>query len=237
MRLAIQWFGVAVAGTVLGVACGSSDDRAMTPTEINRITPSDSVGAGGSEPMSGGGTAGIADFAGGGGVDDVARAGAGGEGGEAACKGNYECPAVIEWSYAIIKVDLPISGADAADAVFTACRNDDCVTAKGNAIASPDDSWARSQTGPVWLNFDESQASPFATLTWNFDYGGAAVDLEGSDHYSLTVTPAGADSATTLFDDDVQYSIVVVDQNADYEHYCSHCYEASGATVDARAAH
>jgi len=232
-----------VVGTVLGVACSSSDDRAITPTEINRITPSNSGGSGGSEPNpevggNSGGTAGATD------IDDVAGAGAGGdggEGGETACKGNYECPAVIEWSYASIKVDLPISVADAADAVFTACRNDECVTATGSAKGQPvsaDDAWAATQEGgAVLLDFDDSKATPFATLRWNFSYGGANVDLERSEHYSLTVTPVGAATATTLFDDDVHYSIVVVDQNAEFEHYCSHCYEASGATVDARAAH
>jgi len=231
-----------VVGTALGVACSSSDDRAITPTEINRITPNNSAGSGGSEPNpEGGGNSG---GAGAGGIADVAGAGAGGEGGEGgetACKGDYLCPAVIEWSYAIIKVDLPISAADAADAVFTACRNDECLSAKGSATAQPlsgEDAWAATQEGgAVFLDFDDSKATPFATLRWKFSYGGANVDLERSEHYSLTVTPVGAATASTLFDDDVHYSIVVVDQNSDSEHYCSHCYEASGATVDARAAH
>jgi len=33
----------------------------------------------------------------------------------------------------VIKVNLPVSVADAADATFTACRNDECYSAKGGA--------------------------------------------------------------------------------------------------------
>jgi hypothetical protein len=53
----------------------------------------------------------------------------------------------------------------------------------------------------------------------------------------LTVQSPGAAAASTLFDQRVQYAIEAADQNADFEHYCSHCYEVSAATVDARADH
>jgi hypothetical protein len=83
------------------------------------------------------------------------------------------------------------------------------------------------------LDFDESGPTPFATLKWEFDYEGHP-PLDFSQHYSLTVQPAAAQVPITLFEGQVQFSIEAADENAPFEHYCSHCYDIAVATVDAR---
>ncbi|HEX2673534.1 MAG TPA: hypothetical protein VHM25_21780 [Polyangiaceae bacterium] len=231
----------------LGSACGASVDEPMAPKEIVFITPSSSGGTAGSEPTAGGpsagsstgGTAGMAGMAGMAGSD--AGAGGGHE-----CDGNYDCPAVAYFSHAIIEVDLPISVADAADAIFTACRNDECYSEKGSAQVEVIGSsfletevethgWQRAQDfGFVSLKFDESGATPFAVLHWRFHLDSEPI---ASDHYSLTVQPVAASTPTTLFDDQLNYTTVAADPSLVAEGFCSHCSEVSYGTVDARANH
>jgi hypothetical protein len=234
----MQWLAVAVVGTVLASACSSSDDRSVTPVEIGRITPSNSAGSAGSESIvevagAGASSAGATGEAG---AENI-----GGYAGGAECEGNYECPEVLYWSYAIIKVELPIPAAAAAAAEFTACRNDECHSAKGSGTVidpmSVDPGWVyTNEGGTVFLSFDDSGTTPYAVLKWNFTYDGPTPS-DASDQYSLTVQPSAAAAPSTLFDERVHYTIEVVDQNAAFENYCSHCYEVSAATVDARAEH
>ena len=256
MRVAIQWLAVVGVGTVLGSACSSSD-RSMRPTELTFITPSVSAGSGGTEPNAatagGGAESGGAESGGAesGGAENGGAAGVAGAnelagaGGADPCAGDYLCPQVAYWSHGIIKVDLPISVADAADAVFTACRNDECHSAKGSAAVhgvafdflDPDahDGWVytEKEDGFISLNFDDSGATPFAVLDWRFTQYG---ELIANDHYSLTIQPASASAATTLFDDQVNYGVVAADASLVSEGFCSHCSEVSLGTVDARAA-
>jgi len=210
----------------------------MMPKDISFITPTESTGTAGSEPTAGasdagssiGGAAGMAP------ADEVAGAGAGG-GGE--CEGDYECPEVQYVSHATIKVDLPTSVAEAADAIFTACRNSECYSAKGSAQADPHEgSWVLTKPPavyPIFLSFDSSEAAPFAVLDWKFYYEDRPAPSDASDHYSLTVQATTEVAPTTLFDEQVQYGIEIVDENGPFEHYCSHCFEVPAATVDRRS--
>jgi len=161
-----------------------------------------------------------------------------GAGGGRECEGNYECPAVIFFSHAIIKVDLPISVAEAADAVFTACRNAECYSAKGSAQSlRHDDAWVASSNGSdyVSLRFDGPEQAPFAVLEWKFaDFDAAPLN---DDHYSLTVQRAEDEAPTPVFDEQVVYGVEVTDQYERDWRYCVHCYEVKTATVDARAEH
>ena len=239
MRVAMQWRGVSVAGIALASACSSDQKSTGSPAETAGTDSSNSAGAAGTNPSGAAGAGGASSgAAGAAGTDDLAGAGAGGAD---SCSGNYECPSVGYLSHATITVDLPVSAATAADAVFTACRNAECHSAKGSAkvrSASPEEGWASTdENQTIWLSFDDSGPTPFAVLKWNFTYGGPTPPDDASDQYSLTVQPPGAAAASTLFDERVQYAIEVVDQNGPFEHDCSHCYEVSAATVDARAEH
>lgn len=233
MRTTIQWLGVAVVGVTLAPACSGSDDKAMTPVEIARITPSDSgtAGTAGATGESSGGAAGVAGMPEG----DAGAAGGGNE-----CEGIYECPSVLRYSTATIKVDLPVSIADAAEATFTACRNDECHSAKGSALVNSPNSesgkaWhVNRDGGDVLLTFDGPESAPFATLEWNFTFLKYEPFPTG-DRYSLSVQPTGAATPTTLFDEQVEYTIAVVDQNNVYEHFCHRCFEILVGTVDDRS--
>lgn len=244
MRAAGLWLGVAAVGMAFGLACSSSDDRSMTPTKIVLITPSPSSGTGGtagSEPNDGhaGAVASSGGSAGSAGTDELAGAGGG-----HACEGEYMCPDVLYLSHGIIKVDLPIPVADAAEAVFTACRNDECYSDKGGAEVDPSGSsflepeveqhgWLYTkQFEVVSLTFDESEATPFAVLHWRFVLDAAPI---ASDHYSLTVQAVGASTPTTLFDGKLDYMTVAADPSLVNEGFCSHCSEVSFGTVDARS--
>jgi len=217
----------------------------MDPTELTFITPSDSAGSGGTEPSAAAAGGGVEN----GGVENGGAAGVvgandqAGSGGANPCAGDYLCPAVPYYSHGIIKVDLPISVADAADAVFTACRNEECYSAKGSAAVhgvafdfldpDADDGWVYTEEvdGFISLNFDDAGATPFAVLDWRFTQYG---ELTANDHYSLTIQPASASAATTLFDDQVNYGVVAADASLVSEGYCSHCSEVCFGTVDAR---
>src|SRR6478735_153471 len=233
MRITKQWLGVAVVGTMLGAAC-SSDDRSTQPTNVRYITPTD-AGAPGSDAggdagagASSGGAAGAA------GVENLAGAGAGGAD---PCVGEYLCPSVIYWSHVVLKVDLPVSVADAADAIFTACRKDQCYSGNGSAkVQTPrEDAWLWTQEGAnVYLQFDGSGTTPFLVLDWEFSFGGPQPDTT-REHYSLRIQPTGAAAATTLFDDDVDYSIVPDDPSLVKEGFCRYCSLVAQASVDARA--
>jgi len=254
MRRAIQWLGVAAVGTVFEVACSSSDYRSSSPSKITIISASNTAGADSSEPnatagaANGGATSGnggastvLAGAGGEAGADNIAGAGAGGA---AACEGEYECPSVLYWSHTTINVDLPVSVADTADAVFTACRNSECYSAKGSATVpgipdflEPDveDGWVHTQEGAdIYLKFHSSGATSFAVLDWQFSYGGLAPNVT-SEHYSLTIEPSGG-VVTTLFDGEVNYTVVQADPSLVSEGFCVHCSEVSQATVDARIA-
>jgi len=229
MQKAMQWWGVVTVGLVFGAGCSSSDDRSRQPSSITIIS-SNSAGATGADPSA---EAGAGATLGEGGGDNV------GAGGGDPCEGEYSCPSVIYWSHTVIDVDLPVSLADAADAVFTACRNDECYSAKGSAMVDDvgfGDGWVHTQEGgAVSLQlFAGSGATPFAELDWKFSYGGARPDAS-SEHYSLTIEPAEANAATTLFDDDVNYAIIPADPSLVSEGFCQYCSEVSTATVDARA--
>jgi hypothetical protein len=237
VRGAIQWLGVAVVGVGLASACGASvESEPMQPKEIVFITPSSSGGTGGSEPTAGGPGAGSSSGGTAGRVDAEEFAGAGAGGGHE-CDGYYMCRAVQYMSHAIIKVDLPISVAEAADAIFTACRNTECHSAKGSAQDPHEKAWALTDDvyeNPILLDFDGSEAAPFAVLDWGFVYHGPAEFAEASDHYSLTVQATADAAPTTLFDEQVQYELQIADHSWDPEVFCIHCYEVPGATVDRR---
>ena len=57
---------------------------------------------------------------------------------------------------------------------------------------------------------------------------------EGAD-YSVTIQPAAAAVPTTLFDDDVDYMIVLDDPSLVEEGFCRFCSLVARASVDARA--
>jgi hypothetical protein len=140
---------------------------------------------------------------------------------------------LVGWpSSATITVDLPVSVTEAKQAIFTACRNSYCQSARGDAGENSDWGWAAGQDNePIWLTFDDSQATPTARLAWYF-----LIDLPiASDHYSLTVQPVGAAVATSLFDAQVDYTTTVADPTLVGEGFCRHCSEVSIANVDARA--
>lgn len=232
MSRAMHWLGLAVAGTLLASGCSSSDDRSVRPVEVTRITPMDSPGAAGNEAIVAPPGAGSSS---GGATGEAGAESSGGSAGGAECEGEYECPSVLYWSYASIKVDLPISVAEAADAIFTVCRDDECLSAKGSAKTKSGEGWATTDSNnTAWLDFDDLGPTPFATLKWNFDYNGPPPP-DFSQHYSLTVQPVTAQVPTTLFDARVQFTIEAADENFPGEHYCSHCYDIAVATVDARA--
>ena len=242
MRTTIQWLGVFVVGGALASACSASDDKAMTPVEIARIKPSDSAGTAGkagnedTEPSAG--TAGVRESNGGAaGAAGMPEGDAGAAGGGNECEGFYECPEVLYWSHATLEVDLPISIAEAADAIFTACRNSECHSAKGGALVNSPDGQAwhvNRDGGDVLLTFGGPESAPFATLEWGFT-NLQHEPFPESDRYSLSVQATGAATPTTLFDERVAYSIAIVDKNYPGEHYCSHCFEVSVATVDERS--
>jgi len=212
----------------------------------------DNAGAGAGDNAGAGAGAGAGDNAGAG-TGDNAGAGAGdnagaGAGGADACEGQYLCPSVFYWSHATIKVDLPVSVTDAADAVFTACRNDECYSAKGSAKVDtlgpshgedetlPEEGWvatAEGGGGAVFLSFDGSGLSPFAVLDWRFSFDGPAQSVI-RDHYSLTIQPVAEAATTTLFDGDVSYTIIVADPSLVGEGYCRHCSEVVRGAADAR---
>ena len=243
MYRAIRWLGVAAVGTAFGVACSSTDDRSSSPSKITIISASNSAGADSTEPTAGAANGG-ANAANGGGSTTIGIGGAAGEagadnnagaGGADACVGEYECPEVLYWSHTTINVDLPVSVADAADAVFTACRNSECYSAKGSATVNLPGAWVFTQEGgDISLQFDGSGTRPFAVLEWQFSYGGPVPDVT-SEHYSLTIEPSGG-VVTTLFDGEVNYTVVQADPSLVSEGFCVHCSEVSKATVDARIA-
>lgn len=247
MRVAIQWLGVVVVVLGTASACGTSNESGpMQPKEVLFITPSSSGGTAGGEPTAGGPDAGSsrggsdAGSSSGGtaGVAGIAEGEWGAAGGHQ-CDEPLECPAFLALSHAIIKVDLPISVAEAADSIFTACRNGECYSAKGSAHDAWDDYWvpaANSASEGILLTFGGSEAAPFAVLEWKFADFGDPLPADG-DHYSWTVQPAAAEAPTTLFDDRVHYGLEITDQfERDYR-YCFHCYEIYAATVDTRAQH
>jgi len=251
LRVSIQRLAVTVIGVGLASACGASVDRG-TPEGDRSFTPSgvgDTAGASvggtagasveatvGSKPAGGG-----ADFSwSSGGAAGLRSDGEAGVGGGSECEGDYECPEVLYPSHATIKVDLPISIAEAADAIFTTCRNHECYSAKGSAQAdSGDGSWVLTdgpEQYPIFLNFGGSQAAPFAELKWIFVYYDKSDHSEPRDHYSLSVKRDSDAAPTTLFDEQVKYGVEIADENGPYEHYCGHCYEVPAATVDERSA-
>jgi hypothetical protein len=252
VRVAIQWLVVVLVGVGFGSACGASVDQPMAPKEIVFITPSSSGGTAGSEPNAGGPSAGSSNGGSGAGSSGGTAGMAGmagsdaGAGGGHECDGNYDCPAVLYSSHAIIQVDLPISVADAADAVFTACRNDECYSKKGSAqvvfigtsfleTEVEEHGWLSTKQGEiVSLKFDESGATPFAELHWRFGLFSKPI---ASDHYWFGVQPVGASTPSTLFDDQLNYTTVAADPTLVNEGFCSHCSEVSYGTVDARASH
>ena len=204
-------------GSVLGFGCSSTDnDASGKPTASAAVAAAGEAGAGGS----GNGSRAAADD----------EAGAGG-----ACAGNYACPEVAYGWYASITVDLPLSVADAAGATFTACRNGECYSAKGNAQAEPGPGspWQEgANETALFLMLGDSGATPSAALKWDF-FPNTAVIV--SDQYSLTVQAVGASQPTTLFDQRVTYGTEVSDPSLVSEGYCRHCSEIEAANVDARA--
>ena len=224
-----RWLGVTVAGIAVGAACacGPSDEHSTKKPPGAVSSPSDAGAAG---------TAVGTDAAGAAGSDELAGAG----GADPCGDGEYECPAVMYWSHAVLQVDLPVSVADAANAVFTVCRNDECHSAKGSARVNDFDSagqygWAyNSQGGVVYLSFDDSAATPFAILDWKF-----ALELGpiASDHYIVAIKPVGSTVPSMLFDGDVTYTTTVADPSLVSEGFCSRCSEVSIAAVDARSGH
>jgi hypothetical protein len=202
----------------------------------------DSAGAAGTGAS---GDAGAAGAASGGAAGAAGREDAGGAGGADPCAGDpayagsgaYECPEVIYWSHAIIKLDLPVSAADAADAVFTVCRNDECHSAKGSTKVNDFTgtyAWAAAMNSNfVYLTLDGSGAAPFAVVDWTFDVEWPIA----SDHYSVAIQPLSAAAPSTLFDEQVNYTTTVADPSLVGEGYCRHCSEVSLATVDARTPH
>jgi hypothetical protein len=239
MRAIIQLAGAGVIGALLVVGCSASDSDVANAAGAAGTTPAVDAGSRGIDERAGaGGTAGRSGAG-------VASGGApmDGEGGDAgaggACAGDYLCPLVGYGSRATISFDLPISVAAAADAVFTACRNSECHTAKGSATAVPNNprwGWSSEDSGSgrsIFLTFDDSGRPPFGVLLWSFE-----LDFEtiSNDHYSLTVQPVGAAVPTTLFDTQVNYMTVVYDPSLVSEGFCHHCSEVSIAELDLRTA-
>jgi len=248
MHRAIQWLGVAAVGTTFAAACSSTDDQSSSPSEITIISASNSAGADSTDPNGAAGAAnGGASIGVGGAAGDAGAYNNAGAGGEGNCDGDYLCPEVIRWSHTSIQVDLPVSVADAADAVFTACRDTDCYSAKGSAKVQTDgpgpgggqstgkeDAWVKTGQGGagLFLSFDDSAPTPSATLVWNFSLFSAPI---AGERYSLTIQPATAATATTLFDEEVSYSTIVAYPQFISLGYCRACSEVVTATVDARA--
>jgi len=233
MHAAIQMAGAGLFGALLLFGCSSSDSDVENAGGGAGTAPITEAGSGGIDERAGaGGAAGSAGASGHAPTDLDDTAGAGG-----ACAGDYLCPSVGYGSSATISFDLPITVAAAADAVFTACRNSECHTAKGSATAqanNPRWGWAYEDSGSgrsIYLTFDEEGSAPFGVLEWQFE-----LDFEtvASDHYSLTVLPVGASTPTTLFDTQVNYTIAPADPTLVSEGYCHHCSEVSIAKLDLR---
>ncbi len=231
MRTAIQVVGVGLVGALLIFGCSASDSDVANVAGAAGMAPAQQAGAAGNDDSAGGtsGGAGTPGASGHAPVDNDDNAGAGG-----ACAGNYACPSVLYFSHAQITGELPISVADAADAVFTACRNSECYSAKGSATVNPNNpvfGWKENMDGgSIFLTFDGSRTPPAVVLRWNFD--GEAP----SDHYSLTVQAVGATEPSTIFDLQVPYTTTVSDPSLVGEGYCRHCSEISVAELSERKA-
>jgi len=78
MRIAKQWLGVAVVGTMLGAACSSSDDKSTKPTDVTYITPTVAGASGRDAGVDAGAGASNGGAAGAAGIENLAGAGAGG---------------------------------------------------------------------------------------------------------------------------------------------------------------
>jgi len=217
-------------GALLSFGCSGSD--IVTANVAGAAGMAHAAGSGGiDEPAAAGGTAGVAGTpgtSGGAPVDDTAGAGG-------ACAGEYACPAVLYFSHAQITADLPISVADAADAVFTACRNGECYSATGSAMvnaSAPSLGWRETMGGgSILLTFGGSGATSFVVLRWNFDPEAPSA----SDHYSLTVQALFDSDPAVVFDNQVRYMTKVADPTLVSEGYCRHCSEISVAELDLRA--
>src|SRR5450432_1089898 len=221
MRAILGWGAVSVLGLAMGVGCSSGEDL---PSKGATASAS-FAGQSGSNDAGEAGTAA-------GGCSPTSQpdpglpeAGAGG-----ACAGDYACPSVAYGSSATIAVDLPVSVSDALEAQFTACRNSECHSGPGKNQLSPD-GWESGEAQYIQLKLDDSGGAPAAHLAWVFFDGVAGP----SDHYSLTIQPVGAATATTLFDAPVTYKTTVSDPTLACEGYCRHCSEVLTANVDARA--
>jgi hypothetical protein len=226
MRVATQLGGVAVACVMLAFACSASDNDTSHARAASKGASSQEVGGGGGSrgvartPIAGGGA--------------VAESEAGAAGAAGACAGDYYCPLVGYGSSATISFDLPISVAGAADAVFTACRDSECHTAKGSATVAPNPEWGWvSEVGGrgIYLTFDDTDSAPFGVLQWNFQLDFTTIP---NDHYSLTVQPVGASAPIALFDTEVNYAIVEDDPTLVSDGFCYHCSEVSIAKLDLR---
>jgi hypothetical protein len=230
MRTATEVAGAVLIGALLVFGCNSSDsDVANTGGAAGMASPTEGGAAGVHERASAGGAAGGA------GAPLEASDGPGESGAGGACGGNYACPAVSYASSARFEVNLPISVADAANALFTACRNSECHSAKGSASVDPNDptfGWQEGTDGGlIQLSFDGSGSTPFATLEWVF-YDGPT----SADEFSLTIEPGSAATPITLFDKRVTYTTKVVDPSLVSEGYCRHCSEVSVVNLDLRPA-
>ena len=228
--------GIAVVGAVLAFGCSASDTDTSRAPGNNAVPEAGSGGV--EEPASEGGAAGAVRTPGasGGAAPESEGGNAGDAGTAGACAGDYLCPLVGYGSRAVISFDLPISVASAADAVFTACRNSECHTAKGSATVAlngnPEWGWADEVGGSsIYLTFDGSGSAPFGVLRWNFQQDFVTIP---SDHFSLRVQPVGASAPIMLFDTDINYKIIAADPTLVSEGFCHRCSEVSIAELDLR---
>ncbi len=238
VRIAAQLAGVAVVGMLIGFGCSTSDTDASPGGGAGKGAARQEAGSGGiDEPAAEGGAAGVVRTpSASGGAPVETEGGAAGAGG--ACAGDYLCPLVGWSSHATLTFDLPVSVTDTANAVFTACRNSECHTAKGNATVAlngnPEWGWVDEVGGlSVYLTFGGSASAPFGVLRWDFLQDFVTIP---SDHYSLSMQPVGAPGAISLFDTEVSYAIVAADPTLVDEGFCHRCSEVSSADLDLRAA-
>jgi hypothetical protein len=160
---------------------------------------------------------------------------AGGDTGAGGYADIHLCPDVGYSSYAHILADLPVTPDAAAALVFTACREAECYSAKGNSNV-----WTSSgDADSLQLIFTASPDGPTVALDWPFllDTDEAVQSYATkTEEYRLQIQLPDQATPTTIFDTHVRYRLKVADPTLVGEGFGPQCSLIATATVDLRTA-